>query len=1446
MIGGGIAISVNNQATAQNMTVNAGSASNGAVGISAQNLGTGFTSVTVAGPVTTFSGIIATNAGTDLTVTTNGALTPSGSIGNRGTGISAQNSGTGATTVTANASVSNLTYGIIAYNGTSSGTNSNGTVSGISGGQGTDLTVNATTVTARDNGIFAINSGTSAGATSVTASGAVSATNAYGVLAVNGNTTFGATGLLQVTAVSAARDLTVNTAAVTGGHSGIIAVNSGSGGGLTSVTATGDVVGTGFYGILATNGLTSFSSANGAYTGVFGPSTSFTSGLTVNALGAVTGGDIGIVAENRGLGATNVTVGGTVSGNSFGILSNNFGTDLTINAAAVTATSGVGIAAFNVVTPGGTYNMTVDATDVSGGTYGIDAHNLGVGLTAITTTGNVIGIQNDGIRAFNGTDAIDLAVNAAAVSGGANGINAENRGSGTTHVVATGDVVGTRTYGIVAVTGAITFNPDGTVASVAPATGTDLTVDAVNVSGGVTGIYAVNEGVAGTSAITATGVVTGASGDGIYVSSRGGTQLNNTATTLTVDAATVSGGVNGIFAQNLGYGVTAVTASGPVVGSTGMGLYAYADQAVTVNATSVSGGTDGIRAISDGSGVTNVTATDIVSGGSGTGIFARTRGAGAAPADAGLIVNATAVSGGTTGIYADNQGQGAANVTATGTVTGGTTDGIHAFNTTTATDLTINAVAVSGGTNGVFADNHGHGATNVTVTGNVSGQSQYGILAVNDFSATSIAVNAVGVTGATGITVQNDGSGATQVVASGPVRGTTGDGIIAFNGGTATSLALTAGAVSGAQHGIDARNFGMGPLSISTSGLVEGGVSAIAATSGGQAIAINTSGVVRNRSQLSTALAVEATGGPVTFTNAGGLLGTVRFGAGAHSFNNNATWNTAGGTNEFGGGASQLVNASGVTIVAAANGGALETTAFNGLANFTNRGIVTLQDGGAGDTARFGGNFIAGPTAIQAIDINKAGQFDSIKVDGTATITGMTLNVANQGGYSVGRYPVLNAAGGLMGTYAAVTGSVGQMSAFVSVGTSYDANNAYLDVTKFRNFADAGFTPNQISTGRGLDTIPTAGLLFDAVAGLQTDAAARAAFDMLSGEVHASAKTALIENGSFIRDAVNDRIRQAFDAVGTPSMPLMSFAPDATASSPATDAMASAMPVKALPLRARDPASSLTVWGQGFGSWGHTDGDGNAARLNRSNGGVITGFDGVVAQSWRLGLMGGYSHTDFNVRDRASSGDSENYHIGAYGGTQWGALGLRAGASYTLHTITTARSVNIPGFADSLKADYNAGTAQVFGELGYRIDVRRVAFEPFVNLAYVNLSTDSFKEQGGAAALTGTATDTSATFTTLGLHAATTFAIGTVNATARGTLGWRHAFDDVTPLSSFAFASGGAFTIAGTALARESALFEGGLDIALTPAATLGLSYSGQIADSAADQSVRGNLAVKF
>ena len=175
------------------------------------------------------------------------------------------------------------------------------------------------------------------------------------------------------------------------------------------------------------------------------------------------------------------------------------------------------------------------------------------------------------------------------------------------------------------------------------------------------------------------------------------------------------------------------------------------------------------------------------------------------------------------------------------------------------------------------------------------------------------------------------------------------------------------------------------------------------------------------------------------------------------------------------------------------------------------------------------------------------------------------------------------------------------------------------------------------------------------------------------------------------------------------------------------------------------------------------------------------------------------------------------------------------------------------GFAgqDARSPDYSAGTAQAFGDLGYRIDaghtaVGALAFEPFANLAYVNLWTGGFSETG-AAALTGRSGATDVTFSTLGLRDSTNFSLNGMAATARGSLGWRHAYGDVTPASLLAFAGGGSsFSVQGVAIATDSAVVDAGFDVVVARNVSVGLAYVGQAASHAQDHDFKANLNWKF
>ncbi|MFL9966076.1 autotransporter domain-containing protein, partial [Paraburkholderia sediminicola] len=461
---------------------------------------------------------------------------------------------------------------------------------------------------------------------------------------------------------------------------------------------------------------------------------------------------------------------------------------------------------------------------------------------------------------------------------------------------------------------------------------------------------------------------------------------------------------------------------------------------------------------------------------------------------------------------------------------------------------------------------------------------------------------------------------------------------------------------------------------------------------------------------------------------------------------------------------------------------------------------------------------------------------DLIRVNGAATLApGATLDVVKivPGAYSANsNYTVLTATGGVSGTYT-LTGDVS--GAFYALTDIYDPNNVYLSAVRVRNFVDAAQTPNEIATAGALQNLPDGNPVKNAVTALATDAEARGAFNQLSGEIHASIKTALVEDSRYIRDVAVDRVRQSFcmPAAANPIASARLTAPAAPAST-ANDECAAHQ-------------TEPMAWAHVLGAWGHVNGDGNAATLRQNLGGFLVGADTTIAQQWRVGVLAGYSGGSFNVDDRSSSAGSDNYHVGLYGGTQWGNVGVRAGAAYTWHSINTTRLPAFAGYADNLKDSYNAHTVQVFGDIGYRMAVQQVALEPFASVAYVNLHTGSVNEQGGAAALAGEGGSTNSTFTAVGVRGAIDFALGNRTVvTASGTLGWRHAFGNVVPTSTLAFAGGSPFVVAGVPIARNAALIEAGLDFQITPKASLVVTYGGQFGSGTTSQSVQGTLKVRF
>jgi outer membrane autotransporter protein len=496
-------------------------------------------------------------------------------------------------------------------------------------------------------------------------------------------------------------------------------------------------------------------------------------------------------------------------------------------------------------------------------------------------------------------------------------------------------------------------------------------------------------------------------------------------------------------------------------------------------------------------------------------------------------------------------------------------------------------------------------------------------------------------------------------------------------------------------------------------------------------------------------------------------------------------------------------------------------------------------------------NFAAG--SIYQVETNLAGQSDKIAATGKTTIAGGTVQAISPGGaYPASiTFTILTSNGGVNGAFSGATDNL----PFLTASLSYDANDVFLTLTRNPVFFQAqAATPNQLAVASALDTFPTTNPLFLAAANL-TGGATRQVLDLLSGEIHADARSVMLDDSRYLRQAVLGRLRQAsYTGDSGPMAALsaggpMAFAPEF--SPPSSGALAYADPARPYPVKAAPtaapPQPALTYWAQAVGAWGKINGDGNAADTTRNLGGFFTGFDQRFGD-WVVGAVGGYTNSSLGVGARASSANIEAASLGIYAGSKYGAWNFRSGAAVTWDSIGTTRFIAFPGFFDTTTAHYTATQGQAFGEVSYGLAFGNVAVEPFAGAAFVHLDGKGFGETGGLAALAGSTNREDVGYTTLGARAAVSYVLynGMV-LTPRASVAWQHAFGAVTPSVSLAFQTAGIpFTVTGAPIARDAALVEAGTDLRISPQATVGVLYSGQIANTAQDHSLKGNFTWRF
>ncbi|YBV95101.1 autotransporter domain-containing protein (plasmid) [Phyllobacteriaceae bacterium JZ32] len=465
-----------------------------------------------------------------------------------------------------------------------------------------------------------------------------------------------------------------------------------------------------------------------------------------------------------------------------------------------------------------------------------------------------------------------------------------------------------------------------------------------------------------------------------------------------------------------------------------------------------------------------------------------------------------------------------------------------------------------------------------------------------------------------------------------------------------------------------------------------------------------------------------------------------------------------------------------------------------------------LSPGNSIGTLNVNGNLTLSPGSAYDLEIANNGTSDRTIVSGTAAVDGASLNV-------IALDPTVSYAAGQSYTFLTAGNVAGQFgnllidSAFINSQLLYTVNDVTLRLSSWggRSFTTAALTANQQAVATGLDALDqSAGSsslpLYNAVLFMNAENA-RNAFDQLSGEEHASVQSALLGNSRIVSDTVLDRLSSGHTG----------------------------------------------AWTSGYGMRSSFGSDGNAASYDLSGGGVFIGGDGFVTDDMRLGVVAGWGRSSLDSDRTGGSADIDSYHVGVYGGKDIGQLSLKAGAAYSFNQVETSRSILMNGFTDSLKADYDAGLAQFFGEASYGFKLgKQVELSPFANLSYATLSTDGFRETGGAAALSATDGDADATFTTVGLRAEGDLGLTGAAMTWNAMAGWQHAFGDVTPESRVSFAGGDGFLVSGTPIGRDAAKVSLGIGMKLSERADFGVSYHGEFSEDVTENKARADFKLRF
>jgi autotransporter-associated beta strand protein len=459
--------------------------------------------------------------------------------------------------------------------------------------------------------------------------------------------------------------------------------------------------------------------------------------------------------------------------------------------------------------------------------------------------------------------------------------------------------------------------------------------------------------------------------------------------------------------------------------------------------------------------------------------------------------------------------------------------------------------------------------------------------------------------------------------------------------------------------------------------------------------------------------------------------------------------------------------------------------------------VVSPGENGVG-TLHIAGDLVQRAGSIYRTDFAENGS-PSLAITGRAVLEdGATLALANAGTQSIGaRYTLLTADGGISGAYTTEPSGDGLREIrVIQSGNSLVAQIARTG-TSLRNTAASS---NEASVANAIASLGYGNGIYSSLTLNPDDVAVQAALRALTGEVHASLRTAVTSDVLNVEDNLFGRIGQL-----------------------------------------ENRASG--IWGGFTANHGDDRRRNGAADGDRDTFGGITGADVALGANAHIGIAGGYTRTRLNLDGSDARGRVRNIHLLSYGEVDINRVVLRGTWGYTCSRLSTRRTIDVVGITGRDRAHYRGQALHGAVEIGYRMPLGRGNLTPFARATAVRMHTAGFGEEGGETALVGASRTSTAKFTQVG--ARLSLALGDA-VQLGGSLGWQHGFGTLASRARLRFDSGDLFEVSGTSLSRDAVMPSLALSWLVSPGLSVGAGYSGTYGKRQNDSSGRLTLSIGF